>query len=308
MNNNPEQKASRWVINFFDWSEDKARSYPDCFDIVERLVKPERQRWKKDKDGFEIVGTYALRKPLPQKWWIYGEKRPALYETISKLDHVMVVARISKTLAMTFVDRKTVFADALVVFNNQSFSIFCIMQSTIHNIWAWKYCTTMKSDLNYTPGNVFETFPFPKINTSELDHLGAAYFKLRKDIMNSTKIGLTKIYNRFHDSVLKALSDHTLSEIEELRSLHVKMDFAVLQSYGWADINLQHGFYELEYLPENDRIRFTIHSAARKEILKRLLKLNKQLYSVEKVENSEPKGNIKRNLKNSADGNTATLF
>lgn len=84
LNNDPEQKPSRWVINFFDWTEEKARTYPDCFEIVERLVKPERQRWKLDENGNEIVGTYALRKPLPQKWWIYGEKRPALYETISK--------------------------------------------------------------------------------------------------------------------------------------------------------------------------------------------------------------------------------
>lgn len=48
-------------------------------------MKPERQRWKIDNDSNEIIGTYALRKPLPKKWWIYGEKRPALYNTISKL-------------------------------------------------------------------------------------------------------------------------------------------------------------------------------------------------------------------------------
>lgn len=59
------------------------------------------------------------------------------------------------------------------------------------------------------------------------------------------------------------------------------MDFAVLQSYGWTDIELQHGFYELEYLPENDRVRFTIHPNVRKEILFRLLKLNQELYNQE---------------------------
>lgn len=84
LNNDPQQKASRWVINFFDWSEEKARSYPDCFEILEERVKSERQRWKLDENDNEIIGAYALRKPLPQKWWIYGEKRPALYETISK--------------------------------------------------------------------------------------------------------------------------------------------------------------------------------------------------------------------------------
>ena len=96
LNNDAEQKPSRWVINFFDWTEEKARTYPDCFEIVERLVKPERQRWKLDEKGNEIVGTYALRKPLPQKWWIYGEKRPALYRAMSRLDQVMAISEVTK--------------------------------------------------------------------------------------------------------------------------------------------------------------------------------------------------------------------
>jgi hypothetical protein len=44
LNNDPEQRPSRWVINFFDWSEEKARSYSDCFGIIENLVKPERMK------------------------------------------------------------------------------------------------------------------------------------------------------------------------------------------------------------------------------------------------------------------------
>lgn len=70
LNNDPEQKPSRWVINFFDWTEEKARTYPDCFEIVERLVKPERMI-QNDKGGKE-------------KWWQFLRPRNELYETISK--------------------------------------------------------------------------------------------------------------------------------------------------------------------------------------------------------------------------------
>lgn len=45
----------------------------------------------------------------------------------------------------------------------------------------------------------------------------------------------------------------------------------------WTDINLAHDFYEVDYLPENDRIRFTISPDARREVLKRLLKLNHEV-------------------------------
>jgi hypothetical protein len=71
LNNDPEHKASRWVINFFDWPEEQARTYPDCFEIVERLVKPVRQR-PNNKMG-------------RKKWWQFYRRGVELYETISKL-------------------------------------------------------------------------------------------------------------------------------------------------------------------------------------------------------------------------------
>ena len=40
-------------------------------------------------------------------------------------------------------------------------------------------------------------------------------------------------------------------------------------------------FYEVDYLPENDRIRYTISPEARKEVLKRLLLLNHERYEEE---------------------------
>lgn len=76
LNSRPDQSASRWVINFFDWPIEKAMQYPDCFRIIEEKVKPERTRKKEGSDD------YALRKPLPHKWWIYADKRPELYRTI----------------------------------------------------------------------------------------------------------------------------------------------------------------------------------------------------------------------------------
>jgi hypothetical protein len=67
------------------------------------------------------------------------------------------------------------------------------------------------------------------------------------------------------------------------------MDEAVLEAYGWHQddpkwgkaIQLRHDFYEVDYLPENDRVRYTIHPEARKEVLKRLLQLNHERYAEE---------------------------
>jgi hypothetical protein len=64
------------------------------------------------------------------------------------------------------------------------------------------------------------------------------------------------------------------------------MDETVLEAYGWSTgsenpVNLFHDFYEVDYLPENDRTRYTIHPDTRKEILKRLLDLNHKIHEEE---------------------------
>ena len=90
--------------------------------------------------------------------------------------------------------------------------------------------------------------------------------------------------------------------ILELSRLHKEMDELVLAVDGWSKevngkwqiangkeplttrnspITLKHDFYEVDYLPENDRVRYTIHPDARKEILKRLLLLNHEIYEQE---------------------------
>jgi len=111
--------------------------------------------------------------------------------------------------------------------------------------------------------------------------------------MRELWLGLTDIYNLFHaldlspalvakvskkpEAVAKAGHEGLL----ELRRLHVKLDTAVRDAYGWTDLALGHDFVEVETLPENDRARYTISPAARKEVLRRLLALNHQRASTE---------------------------
>lgn len=317
LNNSPSQSPSRWVINFFDWTEPKARKYTDCFDIIERLVKPERQRWATDQNGNEILGEYALRKPLPEKWWMYADKRPALYRTISNFKRVLVVPRVTKYPTMTFVNSKAVFHDKVVVLSYEKYWEFSVLQSSFHDEWAKKYSSTLGglNNLNYSPSECLETFPFPQNIKEEqqLATIGEAYHEHRRQLMLCMQLGLTKTYNLFHskgitlqeidekDKQVQALRKHlektpdtimfedSIQGILKLRQIHVEMDKAVLEAYGWHKdtekwgkaIALRHDFYEVDYLPENDRVRYTIHPEARKEVLKRLLLLNHERYEEE---------------------------
>jgi len=61
--------------------------------------------------------------------------------------------------------------------------------------------------------------------------------------------------------------NEAVRDILHLRKLHKQIDKTVLNAYGWEDINLVHDFYEVDYLPENDRVRYTISPDTRKKVL-----------------------------------------
>jgi hypothetical protein len=125
------------------------------------------------------------------------------------------------------------------------------------------------TDPVYTPSDCFETFPFPA-NLTGLDTIGERYHKYRHEIMLARQEGLTKTYNRFHNS------EDTSADIQKLRQLHVEMDQAVAAVYGWTDLDLGHGFHQTK-----QGVRYTISEPARREVLARLLKLNHERYAEE---------------------------
>jgi hypothetical protein len=333
LNEYPDQRNSRSIINFFEWPLNEefdlqkeepvgppyASDYPECLQIIESLVKPERQRWKLDDNGNEIVGEYALRKPLPERWWIYGESRPGMRRAISSLSHLFTVAQTTKHFNFVKKETANAISQTAFVFATDRFSDFVIVQANYHYDWSVKYGSSKGDTFRYAPSKCFETYPFPQNLSVQqeqlLETIGEAYHEHRRELMLSLQLGLTKTYNLFHsngiteqsinDKEKQVLSLHkhldkiagatkngtnkiisfeeAIQGILKLRELYVQMNTTVLDVYGWNDIQLHHNFYELDYLPENDRVRFTIHPDARKEVLKRLLELNHKIHEEEEA-------------------------
>ena len=59
-------------------------------------------------------------------------------------------------------------------------------------------------------------------------------------------------------------------------------------------LDLGHDFHAIETLPENDRVRYTISPAARKEVLRRLLALNHERAAAEAAQAAAAKPQKKR--------------
>ncbi len=168
LNNQIDQSPTRWVINFRDWplrrytqkewdalnnelqneiekkleksntieiapphfKKEVAADYPDCLDIVEKLVKPERLKQIGDRGA--------------QFWWQFLRIRGELYSTIENLERVIVVALISKTAGFAIYYDQLVFSNKVEVFALSEYSHFSFLMSSLHNIWAWKNSTTLK--------------------------------------------------------------------------------------------------------------------------------------------------------------------
>ena len=88
--------------------------------------------------------------------------------------------------------------------------------------------------------------------------------------MLKTHLGLTKTYNRVHD----AADQHP--DVVRLRELHVALDHAVCEAYGWGDMDLDHDHWGT---PRG--ARFTVSPEARSELVDRLLELNHERHAEE---------------------------
>lgn len=278
LNSDPEQKPSRWVINFWDWPEDRAQTYELPYNHVLEHVKPDRHRKKKN-------GDYVCPQPLRDEWWLYEGRRSGLFHKVGRsalfevhpngwekdADHthfIGIATGASKYPAFAILENNAICANTVCVIARFGFDDFAILSSTLHMAWAWEFGSRMKQDLRYTHGPIFETFPWPTEVGREVQLLGKELATFRASAQVSRRQGMTKLFNDVHNP---HMSDE---KVLHMRNLQTRIDTAVASLFGWTDIQMEHGFHELDYLPKNDRVRFSVSEEARREILQRLAELN----------------------------------
>ncbi len=288
-----------------------ADDFQICLNIVKKLVRPEREKLK-DKGYKEKWWQYG-RKGIELYNAIRNFEKVIVLTRVSK--HLNIVILSSNQV---FMDKVVVFAlNKLKYFALLQNSIHDSWAWKHSSTLGGSTLTYRPSEAFQTfpfPQIINSQIEF------KLESIGEVYHENRKQLMLEMQLGLTKTYNQFHNKHLSQFyKDHSntishlqikdiekkygketanlikhfkkgepkislaeaIEGIQKLRQLHVEMDNAVLEAYGWQDIELKHDFYEVDYLPENDRVRFTIHPDARREILKRLLELNHKIHEEE---------------------------
>ena len=270
-----------------DYPARVAEDFLELLAIVREKVKPER-------DHLSGNATAEGRK---KRWWLYGRDAKAMYHAVGRghffarhpehwidsahpVPEVVAFAQTSKTKYPTYLPNHLIFDQKVVVISRTTADHFALLCSTLHYVWAHaRGGSGMRTDAVYTPTDIYETLAAPGNTSSALAPIGAEYSDSRGEYLLAKNVGLTGFYNRFHDLNWRE------PVMVHLRSLHKRLDLAVRDAYGWSDLDLGHGhgFHAVPYLPQNDRMRFTISEPARLEVLRRLSRLNRERWQAEQV-------------------------
>ncbi|MBN8604374.1 MAG: TetR family transcriptional regulator [Planctomycetes bacterium] len=268
LNHHPEQLSNRWVVNFWNRPESECREYIQPWKIVCDRVKSYR-------DGLTKQVHEAC-------FWKFWDRREAFFNRVRTKGSVFVCSKLSKHLVIGKGNPNYIYSEKVKVFDFSSASVFGLLQSNIHSSWVLHWGSSTGETPAYVGSRCFDTFPFPTclIDSSgkpvsnatiePLETLGNEYLSTRTAFAREKKLGMTDLYNLFHSEETK------LPALDELRTLQIEMDRAVLEAYGWTQLNLAHGFHETP-----DGVRFTVSASARRSIVQLLLKLNHERYSAE---------------------------
>jgi hypothetical protein len=255
LNTRADGSPSRWIIDFRDWSLERAEQFPQCLQLVRERVKPVRDE--------------SADRAYRGLWWRFGRAQMSMRRAIAPLDRCIATARVSNVVQPMFASPSIVMSEQVVIFAYDDDAHFGLLLSGFHWWWVVTRASTLGAGVRYTPSDCFETFAQPTL-TDDVATLGGALHAHRSALMLDRQEGLTKTYNRVHDP------DEASDDIVHLRDLHTQLDHAVRDAYGWGDLELGHGFHDTRF-----GVRYTFEPVARQEVLDRLLELNHDRYADE---------------------------
>ena len=226
--------------------------YPVAVSLLQARVKPER-------DG---VARAAYR----NRWWQFADRKLGPRALLEQLEWCLVMRQSSDTLMPWRVRTDQLFDKTLVVFNEPTFAGFAALSAAPHILWALRYGPTLASGKKrYAPSDVFETFPMVP-ESARLEALGESLHRVQRECMLAEGVGLSALYKLVNSS-----RGDSHASVERLRALQCELDRAVLDAYGWTDLQPIHGLYSFgRYL------RWTVDPESGDEIVRRLQRENQR--------------------------------
>ncbi|HMS72556.1 MAG TPA: hypothetical protein PKB03_05935 [Baekduia sp.] len=210
----PRQGPRQWIIDFADRPLEEAMRYSAALDLVRARVKPDRDE---NRDaGFR------------DRWWQFGRVRMEMRNALAPLPRYVVANEYGKRIQFAWQQSQTCPNNKTVAVASADPSVLGLLVARPFTLWTVRWGGRLKADLHFTPTTVFETYPFPPVDTAKTERIGDIadeLIALRSELCltgTASPIGLTKLYNLVDEGAFK-----------ELSALHHKLDEAVLDAYGW---------------------------------------------------------------------------
>lgn len=146
-----------WIVDFgWEMSEQAAALYEAPFQHIKEHVWPERSKNRRD----------AYR----ERWWRHVEARPAMWSALTGMQRYLTTPTVSKHRIFVWSMQPTCPDHQLIVIARADDTIFGILHSRFHELWALQMGTWLGvgNDPRYTPTSTFETFPFPERLTPDI--------------------------------------------------------------------------------------------------------------------------------------------
>ncbi len=228
------------IIDMFGLTAEQVREqFPAAYQWLLVHVKPERDQ-----------NNRASRR---DKWWLFGETNPKLRKQLVGLQRYIATVKTAKHLLFQFLDASVLPDSKLITICHDESWLLGVLSSSLHRAWSLSQGSTLEDRPTYVISRCFETFPFPDQDTgltpelrNRIANLAEQIDAHRKKVLGqpgTAKLTLTGLYN-----VLEALREgrelnpkekaiHTHGLVGVLKDLHDELDAAVLQAYGWSDLD-----------------------------------------------------------------------
>ncbi len=106
LNSLPSHSPDRFIIDFLEMDESRARQYREAFQVVEKKVKPTRSR----------LTTQSNAEWLRNNWWLFAFSAKEFRQSASPLSRVLVTSQTSKYRCFTFVPSDWVLDQKVIGF------------------------------------------------------------------------------------------------------------------------------------------------------------------------------------------------
>ena len=145
-----QRGEQRWIIDNGEMAIDEAAQYEGPHTLVVERVKPSRDA---NRDKW-----------LRENWWKLQRVRPEMRAALAKVGRFIALPRVAKHRICVWFRWPVVTDDQTVVFAREEDAFFGVLQSRLHQVWAFAQGTQLRereSGFRYRPTTCFSTLPFP---------------------------------------------------------------------------------------------------------------------------------------------------